>query len=85
MDWPAQGVRLGQSRNYCFDQANAVFAPDTCWDKKNCSPGGFAYPSGVPGTVQIRMTEAYAAYAAQCPRDRGYRLDLLYNAGFGKE
>ncbi len=86
VDWLTQGVHLGQSRNYFSVQVDDIFAPDSRWDtKNNCTPGDFDCPPGVPDTAQIRMTEADAAYAAQWQRDRGYQLDLVYNAGSGEE
>jgi hypothetical protein len=87
VEWLTQGVHLGQSRNYFSVHVDDVFAPDARWDSElNCTPGDFDCADGQgEGTAPIRMTAADAQYAARWQRERGFLLDMVYNAGSGEE
>jgi hypothetical protein len=87
VEWLTQGVHLGQSRNHFAVHVDDVFAPDSRWDtERNCTPGDFDCPGGDgEGTTPIRMTADDARYAAQWQRERGFTLDMVYNAGSGEE
>ncbi|MFI0978627.1 hypothetical protein ACH4SP_16715 [Streptomyces sp. NPDC021093] len=87
VEWLTQGVHLGQSRNYFSVHVDDVFAPDARWDSElNCTPGDFDCKGGEgEGEKPVRMTAADAQYAAQWQRERGFLLDMVYNAGAGEE
>ncbi|MEV6960448.1 hypothetical protein AB0M97_14865 [Streptomyces sp. NPDC051207] len=87
VEWLTQGVHLGQSRNHFAVHVDDVFAPDSRWDtERNCTPGDFDCAGGDgEGTAPIRMTADDARYAAQWQRERGFTLDMVYNAGSGEE
>ncbi|MGW1951983.1 hypothetical protein ACWCPI_04345 [Streptomyces sp. NPDC001920] len=87
VEWLTRGVHLGQTRNYFAVHVDDVFAPDSRWDtERNCTPGDFDCAGGDgEGTAPIRMTAEDAAYAAQWQRERGFTLDMVYNAGSGEE
>ncbi|OKK19281.1 hypothetical protein AMK16_14175 [Streptomyces sp. CB00455] len=86
VDWLTQGVHLGQSRNYFAVHVDDVFAPDARWSKElNCTPGDYACPGGEGKESTIRMTAADARYLAQWQQTKGFKLDLLFNAGAGEE
>ncbi|QOV38845.1 hypothetical protein IM697_10965 [Streptomyces ferrugineus] len=87
VEWLTQGVHLGRARNYFAVHVDDVFAPDSRWDtERNCTPGDFDCAGGDgEGTTPIRMTAADAQYAAQWQRERGFTLDMVYNAGSGEE
>ncbi|MEU8890975.1 hypothetical protein [Streptomyces sp. NPDC048442] len=87
VEWLTQGVHLGQSRNYFSVHVDDVFAPDARWDSDlNCTPGDFDCKGG-EGEAEnpVRMTAADAQYAAQWQQQRGFQLDMVYNAGAGEE
>ncbi|MCX5014325.1 hypothetical protein OG765_25540 [Streptomyces sp. NBC_00555] len=86
VDWLTQGVHLGQSRNYFAVHVDDVFAPDARWNKElNCTPGDYACAGGEGKESTIRMTAADAQYAAQWQTSKGFKLDMLFNAGAGEE
>ncbi|MBG0855930.1 hypothetical protein I2W78_29825 [Streptomyces spinoverrucosus] len=87
VEWLTQGVHLGRDRNYFAVHVDDVFAPDSRWDtERDCTPGDFDCAGGDgEGTTPIRMTAADAQYAAQWQRERGFTLDMVYNAGSGEE
>ncbi|MCJ1681442.1 hypothetical protein MTF65_29625 [Streptomyces sp. APSN-46.1] len=86
VDWLTQGVHLGQSRNYFAVHVDDVFAPDARWSKElNCTPGDYACAGGEGKESTIRMTAADAQYAAQWQQAKGFKLDMLFNAGAGEE
>ncbi|MFV0136425.1 hypothetical protein ACLGIH_24995 [Streptomyces sp. HMX87] len=87
VEWLTEGVHLGRDRNYFAVHVDDVFAPDSRWDtERNCTPGDFDCAGGDgEGTAPIRMTAADAARTAQWQRERGFTLDMVYNAGSGEE
>ncbi|MFE3992416.1 hypothetical protein ACFXPW_12150 [Streptomyces goshikiensis] len=86
VDWLTQGVHLGQSRNYFAVHVDDVFAPDARWSKSlNCTPGDYACAGGEGQESSIRMTAADAQYAVQWQQSKGFKLDMLFNAGAGEE
>ncbi|MFD6185765.1 hypothetical protein [Streptomyces goshikiensis] len=86
VDWLTQGVHLGQSRNYFAVHVDDVFAPDARWSKElNCTPGDYACAGGEGQESSIRMTAADAQYAVQWQQSKGFKLDMLFNAGAGEE
>ncbi|CAL9423305.1 hypothetical protein [Streptomyces sp. enrichment culture] len=87
VEWLTDGVHLGRDRNYFAVHIDDVFAPDSRWDtERNCTPGDFDCPGGDgEGTTPIRMTAEDAAYAAQWQRERGFVMDMVYNAGSGEQ
>ncbi|GGS96055.1 hypothetical protein [Streptomyces chromofuscus] len=87
VEWLTQGVHLGRDRNYFAVHVDDVFAPDSRWDtERDCTPGDLDCAGGDgEGTTPIRMTAADAQYAAQWQRERGFTLDMVYNAGSGEE
>ncbi|MFI8187862.1 hypothetical protein ACIF8T_03495 [Streptomyces sp. NPDC085946] len=87
VEWLTQGVHLGRDRNYFAVHVDDVFAPDARWDtERNCTPGDIdCAGGGEDTTVPIRMTAADAVHAAQWQRERGFTLDMVYNAGSGEE
>ncbi|MFG2709480.1 hypothetical protein ACGFX2_02860 [Streptomyces goshikiensis] len=86
VDWLTQGVHLGQSRNYFAVHVDDVFAPDARWSKDlNCTPGDYACAGGEGQESSIRMTAADAQYAVQWQQSKGFKLDMLFNAGAGEE
>ncbi len=86
VEWLTQGVHLGRDRNYFAVHVDDVFAPDARWDtERNCTPGDLDCAGGGEQAAPIRMTAADAAYTAQWQRERGFTLDLVYNAGSGEE
>ncbi|MGW1543609.1 hypothetical protein ACWCPM_25770 [Streptomyces sp. NPDC002309] len=87
VEWLTQGVHLGRDRNYFAVHVDDVFAPDARWDtERDCTPGDLDCADGTgEGTTAIRMTAADAQYAAQWQRERGFTLDMVYNAGSGEE
>ncbi|MDG9716152.1 hypothetical protein [Streptomyces sp. DH24] len=87
VEWLTQGVHLGRSRNHFAVHVDDVFAPDSRWDtERNCTPGDFDCAGGDgEGTAPIRMTADDARYAAQWQRERGFTLDMVYNAGSGEQ
>ncbi|MFI9610323.1 hypothetical protein ACIHCM_01205 [Streptomyces sp. NPDC052023] len=87
VEWLTQGVHLGRDRNYFAVHVDDVFAPDARWDtERDCTPGDLDCADGAgEGTAPIRMTAADAQYAAQWQRERGFTLDMVYNAGSGEE
>ncbi|MFD9354247.1 hypothetical protein [Streptomyces sp. NPDC060031] len=86
VEWLTQGVHLGQERNYFAVHVDDVFAPDARWDKTlNCTPGDYACAGGEGKESTIRMTAADAQYAAQWQTAKGFKLDMLFNAGAGEE
>ncbi|MFF7165077.1 hypothetical protein ACFZBP_27540 [Streptomyces sp. NPDC008086] len=87
VEWLTQGVHLGQARNYFAVHVDDVFASDARWDtERNCTPGDIDCVGG-PGeeVPPIRMTAEDAVHAAQWQRQRGFKLDMVYNAGSGEE
>ncbi|MET9828681.1 hypothetical protein ABZ078_05110 [Streptomyces sp. NPDC006385] len=86
VEWLTQGVHLGQTRNYFAVHVDDVFASDSRWDtERNCTPGDFDCVGGDgEGTTPIRMTAEDAVYAARWQRERGFTLDMVYNAGSGE-
>lgn len=87
VEWLTQGVHLGQARNYFAVHVDDVFASDARWDtERNCTPGDIDCAGG-PGeeVPPIRMTAEDAVHAAQWQRQRGFKLDMVYNAGSGEE
>ncbi|WP_328428262.1 hypothetical protein [Streptomyces sp. NBC_00443] len=87
VEWLTQGVHLGQARNYFAVHVDDVFAPDARWDtERNCTPGDIdCVGGGGEETPPIRMTAEDAVRAAQWQRERGFKLDMVYNAGSGEE
>ncbi|MET9967840.1 hypothetical protein ABZZ80_18400 [Streptomyces sp. NPDC006356] len=87
VEWLTQGVHLGQARNYFAVHVDDVFAPDARWDTvRNCTPGDIDCVGGAgEETSPIRMTAEDAVHAAQWQRQRGFKLDMVYNAGSGEE
>ncbi|MEV5309055.1 hypothetical protein [Streptomyces sp. NPDC052610] len=87
VEWLTQGVHLGRSRNHFAVHVDDVFASDSRWDtERDCTPGDLDCAGGEgEGTTPIRMTAADAAYAAQWQRERGFTLDMVYNAGSGEQ
>ncbi|MFE6618320.1 hypothetical protein [Streptomyces sp. NPDC057740] len=87
VEWLTQGVHLGQARNYFAVHVDDVFASDARWDtERNCTPGDIDCVGGPGGEVPpIRMTAEDAVHAAQWQRQRGFKLDMVYNAGSGEE
>lgn len=87
VEWLTQGVHLGRDRNHFAVHVDDVLAPDARWDtERNCTPGDIdCADGGEDTTTPIRMTAADAAYAAQWQRERGFTLDMVYNAGSGEQ
>lgn len=87
VEWLTQGVHLGQARNYFAVHVDDVFAPDARWDtERNCTPGDIdCVGGGGEEAPPIRMTAEDAVHAAQWQRQRGFKLDMVYNAGSGEE
>ncbi|MER5934631.1 hypothetical protein [Streptomyces sp. NPDC002054] len=86
VDWLTQGVHLGQGRNYFAVHVDDVFAPDARWNSElNCTPGDYACAGGEGKESTIRMTAADAQYAAQWQQAKGFKLDMVFNAGAGEE
>ncbi|MCF1599577.1 hypothetical protein [Streptomyces muensis] len=87
VEWLTQGVHLGQARNYFAVHVDDVFAPDARWDTvRNCTPGDIDCAGGAGEEAPpIRMTAEDAVHAAQWQRQRGFKLDMVYNAGSGEE
>ncbi|MFJ6795667.1 hypothetical protein [Streptomyces sp. NPDC091268] len=86
VDWLTQGIHLGQERAYFAVHVDDVFAPDARWDKTlNCTPGDYACAGGEGRESTIRMSAADAQYAAQWQGAKGFKLDMLFNAGAGEE
>ncbi|MET9731560.1 hypothetical protein ABZZ79_13125 [Streptomyces sp. NPDC006458] len=87
VEWLTDGVHLGRDRNHFAVHVDDVFAPDARWDTTlNCTPGDIDCPGGGgEDTGSIRMTAEDAAYAAQWQRERGFTMDMVYNAGSGEE
>ncbi|CAL9600709.1 hypothetical protein SUDANB105_05418 [Streptomyces sp. enrichment culture] len=87
VEWLTQGVHLGRSRNHFAVHVDDVLAADSRWDtERDCTPGDLDCAGGEgEGTTPIRMTAADAAYAAQWQRERGFTLDMVYNAGSGEQ
>jgi hypothetical protein len=87
VEWLTDGVHLGRDRNYFAVHVDDVFAPDSRWNtERNCTPGDFDCPGGDgEGSTPIRMTAEDAAYAAQWQRERGFVMDMVYNAGSGEQ
>ncbi|GAA1593302.1 MULTISPECIES: hypothetical protein [Streptomyces] len=86
VDWLTQGVHLGRSRNYFAVHVDDVLAPDARWNTElNCTPGDYACAGGEGRESTIRMTADDARYAVQWQQAKGFRLDMLFNAGAGEE
>jgi hypothetical protein len=87
VEWLTDGVHLGRDRNYFAVHVDDVLAPDSRWNtERNCTPGDFDCPGGDgEGSTPIRMTAEDAAYAAQWQRERGFTMDMVYNAGSGEQ
>ncbi|EGX54970.1 hypothetical protein SZN_35237 [Streptomyces zinciresistens K42] len=87
VEWLTQGVHLGQARNYFAVHVDDVFSPDARWDtERNCTPGDIdCTGGGGQEAPPIRMTAEDARYAAQWQRERGFKLDMVYNAGSGED
>ncbi|MET9322691.1 hypothetical protein ABZX75_21225 [Streptomyces sp. NPDC003038] len=86
VEWLTQGVHLGRSRNYFAVHVDDVFAPDARWNKElNCTPGDYACAGGEGKESTIRMTAADARYLAQWQQAKGFKLDMVFNAGAGEE
>ncbi|MFJ5777406.1 hypothetical protein [Streptomyces sp. NPDC093094] len=88
VEWLTDGIHLGRDRNYFAVHVDDVFAPDARWDsERNCTPGDIDCAGGgdAGDAGSIRMTAEDAAYAAQWQRERGFTMDMVYNAGSGEE
>lgn len=81
VQWMTGGVHLGVSRNYLAVHVDDVFAADDRWNSTlNCTPGDVdcTDPNATPDP--IRMTAADVDHAVSWQRERGFTLDLAYNA-----
>ncbi|MGW0363160.1 hypothetical protein [Streptomyces sp. NPDC002990] len=86
VEWLTQGVHLGRSRNYFAVHVDDVFAPDARWNKElDCTPGDYACAGGEGKESTIRMTAADARHLAQWQQAKGFKLDMVFNAGAGEE
>ncbi|MFJ9433991.1 hypothetical protein ACIRQY_30655 [Streptomyces sp. NPDC101490] len=81
VEWMTDGVHLGSSRNYFAVHIDDVLAADDRWNSTlNCTPGDVdcTDPNAVPDP--IRMTPADVDAAVTWQNNRGFTLDLAYNA-----
>ena len=88
--WATRGVHLGFQRNYLTVQVDDIFNSDAMWDSvHHCTPGEDcprdALGNSIYPEVSDRMVAADVNALVAWQSSRGFRLQMVFNAGLASD